>query len=82
MKFINDILLNSLNALDFPNCQIIIDIPKNTNHGDFSTNIALVLSKKINDNPVNIAKNITNYINNSHTKEPWTYRCIFPIIQK
>ena len=38
--------------------QIIIENPKDNKHGDYSTNIALVLTKILKDNPMNIANKI------------------------
>ncbi|MHB8362899.1 MAG: hypothetical protein ACYDBX_04755, partial [Patescibacteria group bacterium] len=41
-------------------------IPKITipsiNHGDYSTNIALILAKKLNQNPKDIAENIKSHL--------------------
>ena len=38
--------------------KIIIENPKDNKHGDYSTNIALVLTKILKDNPMNIANRI------------------------
>lgn len=38
--------------------KIIIEIPKDQINGDYSTNIALLLSKELNENPINIANKI------------------------
>jgi arginyl-tRNA synthetase len=42
--------------------KIIIENPKDNKHGDYSTNIALVLTKILKDNPMNIANKIANEI--------------------
>ena len=42
---------------------IIVEIPKNKTHGDYATNIAMVLSKKLKDNPMNIAEKLKNLLN-------------------
>ena len=42
---------------------IIVEIPKNKTHGDYATNIAMVLSKKLKDNPMNIAEKLKNFLN-------------------
>ncbi len=47
-----------LSALEFPKIYISIENPKNPNFGDFSCNIALMLSKQINQNPIKIAERI------------------------
>ena len=62
MKLLTKILYETLNDLNYPNTEIIIEIPKNNKFGDFSTNLALILSKKIKKNPINIAEDITNHI--------------------
>lgn len=42
--------------------KIEVNIPKDKNHGDYSTNIALSLSKILKENPINIANNIKKNI--------------------
>lgn len=42
---------------------VIIEKPKDNENGDFSTNIAMQLSKKLKQNPKSIAQNIINNIN-------------------
>jgi len=41
---------------------ILVEIPKDIKNGDYSTNIALALSKKLGKNPVEIAKEIVGSI--------------------
>ncbi len=62
MKLLTKILYEVLNDLNYPNTEIIIEIPKNNKFGDYSTNLALILSKKIKKNPINIAEDIANHI--------------------
>ena len=42
--------------------KIIIETPKDSNNGDYSTNVALVLTKILRDNPMNIASKIASEI--------------------
>ena len=54
--------------LDFPEIEILIQLPKNPEHGDFATNLALQLGGKLETNPRDIAqklidKLIDNYPN-------------------
>ena len=42
--------------------KIIIENPKDNKHGDYSTNVALILTKILKDNPMNIANKIANEI--------------------
>ena len=60
---IKDILINTLEVLKFPEEKIILENPKVVEHGDISTNIALLLTKKLNKNPRDIALSIVNHIN-------------------
>ena len=48
--------------IDFELDKIIIETPKDTKNGDYSTNIALVLTKILKDNPMNIASKIASVI--------------------
>ena len=49
--------------------EILINVPKLKKHGDLSSNIALVLAKKIKTNPIGIARNIVSAFNNQHDKD-------------
>ena len=51
------------NNIDIELDKIIIETPKETKNGDYSTNIALVLTKILKDNPMNIASKIASNIN-------------------
>ncbi|MCX6719500.1 MAG: arginine--tRNA ligase [Candidatus Staskawiczbacteria bacterium] len=42
-----------------------VEIPGEKNHGDYSTNVALVLAKKIGKNPREVAEEIKSKINNN-----------------
>ena len=50
------------NNIEFEIDKIIIETPKDTKNGDYSTNIALLLTKILKDNPMNIASKIVNEI--------------------
>lgn len=58
-KFL-DILSTTLSELNYPIDNIVIQIPKNPNHGDFTTNYPLINSKKIGKPPIEIAEIIVN----------------------
>ena len=47
-------------ALDLD--KIVIEIPKDATHGDYSTNVALVLTKILHKNPMEIANTIKENI--------------------
>lgn len=44
---------------------ITLEHPQNLDHGDYATNIALKLTKELKQNPMQIAQNIINTIDNS-----------------
>ena len=59
---IAEIIKNEVKKLG-TNCDnIIIDIPKDIKNGDYSCNIALILSKELKKSPIDIANEITNNI--------------------
>ena len=61
---IQNIIKTSLekNNIDFEIDKIIIETPKDIKNGDYSTNIALLLTKILKDNPMNIASKIVSEI--------------------
>ena len=52
-------IIKSLDALDMPNDNVIVNLPKNSSHGDFSSNIAMILSGKLKQSPLKIAEKIS-----------------------
>ena len=52
------IIESILNKLDYPNINVNVQIPKDIEHGDLTTNIAMVLSKQLKMNPIDIANKI------------------------
>lgn len=53
--------LNNLN-IEFNLDDIMVEVPKNRDNGDFSSNIAMQLAKILKDNPRNIAEKIVDEI--------------------
>ena len=53
--------LNNLN-IEFNLDDIMVEVPKNRDNGDFSSNIAMQLAKTLKDNPRNIAEKIVDEI--------------------
>lgn len=49
--------------------EITIEIPKNKDNGDYSTNIALQLAKELRQNPIEIANDIASGIKDSSIKD-------------
>ena len=61
-KFL-EIFQSILNELKLPEDKVIIQVPKNPDHGDFTTNYPMINSKNIGKNPMEIAEIIVNKIN-------------------
>lgn len=63
-KELQQIIKNSLekNNIDFDSNTIVIETPKDSNFGDYSTNVALILAKTLKRNPLEIAEDIKNGI--------------------
>jgi len=63
---LKDKLINALedvlSRLNYPKLDVLVQLPKNPDHGDFSTNIAMQLSGKMGKNPRDIAAEIKTNI--------------------
>lgn len=56
---IKNLILNTLTTLGLPQADFVVEHPGDLSHGDYSTNIAMVLSKKVGENPKTLAEKIT-----------------------
>ena len=63
------LLENSIKELGITDDNIVLEIPKNKDNGDYSTNIALKNCKKINMNPIELAQKITDNINDEDIQD-------------
>lgn len=61
-RYIQDLINNSLISNNFPELDIIVDIPKNQQFGDASTNVAMQLTKLLRKAPREIAQQIIDKI--------------------
>ncbi|MEC7837808.1 MAG: arginine--tRNA ligase [Chloroflexota bacterium] len=71
-KIIAKALKNAHQSKELPEInlhEIIVEKPRNKNHGNWSSNIAMVLSKEIKKNPLDIAKIITKNIEENSSIE-------------
>ena len=59
-EIINDSLINC--NINIEKEKIIISPPKDSKFGDYSTNIAMILTKELHKNPMEIAEDIKNNI--------------------
>ncbi len=48
-----------LEKLNYPKIDPNVQTPKQVSHGDFTTNIAMIIAKKVKNNPLKIAQKIT-----------------------
>ena len=53
---------NILSSLSYPKINVLIQLPKNSEHGDFATNVALQLGNKMNSSPKDIAKTLIDHL--------------------
>ena len=63
------IISSSLDALGYPSDNVQIQRPKSPEHGDFASNIALILAKPLSKNPHVIATSIQNELEHSHSNQ-------------
>ena len=56
---LTDALREIITVLDFPKTDIVVQLPKNPEHGDFATNLALKLAGLTGNKPQEIAQAIT-----------------------
>ena len=59
-----DMYRNNISGSD-----VNVQTPKDMEHGDLTTNIAMILSKKINKNPLDIALEIINSLKNKYSDD-------------
>lgn len=64
-----DLINDALKKMDITNASIEIEQPKIKENGDYSSNIALKLTKILNQNPMDIANNIVANINSNKIKK-------------
>ena len=66
-ELIKDIIANALEELSiaYDKKNIVVEVPKDRNNGDFSSNVAMQLTKVLKSNPRNIAEEIVSGIKNN-----------------
>lgn len=62
MKIIKDTIETVIKELGFPAVEFGVDHPKDESHGDYSSNVAMVLAKKAGKNPREVAEAIKDLI--------------------
>ena len=58
-----EVLLSAISELDYPTEKVIVQSPKNPDHGDFTTNYPMINSKEIGKPPMEIASTLVDKIN-------------------
>ena len=51
-------LISAISELGYPTEKVIVQSPKNPDHGDFTTNYPMINSKEINKPPMEIAQQL------------------------
>ena len=75
---LSDALHEIITALDYPETNIVVQLPKNPEHGDFATNLAMQLGGELGKNPRDIAqilaekliKNYPKLVESAHIAGP------------
>ena len=55
-----------ISTLNYPETNIVVQLPKNPEHGDFATNLALQLAGKLDANPREIAQILSDKLKNDY----------------
>ena len=65
---LSDALHEIISALDYPETKIVVQLPKNPEHGDFATNLALQLGGKLETDPLEIAQQLAQKLIEDYPK--------------
>ena len=57
---LSDALHEIITTLDYPETNIVVQLPKNPEHGDFATNLAMQLGRELGKNPRDIAQTLAD----------------------
>lgn len=63
-KTIEQALRQAQGKLGWEVPQYVVEHPKDESHGDYSTNVALILAKKVGENPREVAEKLVTYLQN------------------
>lgn len=64
MKMIKETIEKAIKELGFPAVPFGVDHPKEESHGDYSCNVAMVLAKKVGQNPREVAEKLASVLQN------------------
>lgn len=68
-QIIKNLILEFLKKNNKEKVDFLVTIPKNTDFGDFSTNVALILAKELKESPKSIAQRMTKEIKSDFIKK-------------
>lgn len=60
--YLHNIISQAAHSLDFPETEFLIERPKQEDHGNYSSNIALTMSSELGRNPIEIAREIVDVL--------------------
>lgn len=66
---LQNIIKEALTSLDIQETEIALVHPEDLGHGDYATNVALVVANKIGENPIALAENLISFINTHKPEE-------------
>src|SRR3989344_9171054 len=61
-QIIKEALRQAMRGLSNEEVPIVVEQPTSESHGDYSTNIAMILAKKVGRNPVELAEDIAKQL--------------------
>lgn len=64
MKMIKDAIRQAQGKLGLPEVDFVVEHPREEANGDYSTNVALILAKKVGKKPREVAEKIVSYLQN------------------
>lgn len=68
-SIIKNLILNTLQELGLPQADFVVEHPGDLTHGDYSSNVAMVLSKKVGENPKALSEKIKIELEKNIPKE-------------
>ncbi len=63
---LSKVISEAVEALNFPNVSFAVEHPSDISHGDYATNVALILGKNLVKNPKEVAELIVSELNNKN----------------
>ena len=71
-------ITEAIETLQFPSVSFVIEHPSDISHGDYATNVALILGKELGKNPKELAEIIVAELNKKNIKEVESFEVAGP----